>query len=401
MINLYLITSFFCFIIPATILAYGKSYSYTIIPFMIIGLISLYWCDKNKFDKKAKIIAFSFSAYFFCTLASLLILKGDYGNLDAPSRALLIIPSFILLLSFKPNKKALSWGLAIGSAIAGSIALYQNFVLDVRPFNQIWRFMVIQSGNIAMSMGLFSTVWACHLIKEKRNPLLIFLAFVCAGMGILASLLSGARGGWVISPFILFMIYLIFNHLIHLKTKVVIVITMLVIGYLSYPMVEDRVERASNDIHKYVSGDASYSSVGVRFEMWKGGAHAFLNNPLFGTGYEQRNQSKLDAIKDGWATKNILRHSRLHNNYIEEASIKGIIGITVLLIFFCGPLYVFIRDYRDNRNIYSYLGIIHIISVMSYCLTQNFINHHSGMLFYIMFTIIFYSYSKHYSEERI
>ncbi|GAM63805.1 hypothetical protein JCM19232_2215 [Vibrio ishigakensis] len=37
--------------------------------------------------------------------------------------------------------------------------------------------------------------------------------------------------------------------------------------------------------------------------------------------------------------------------------------------------------------------------MMGYCLTQNFINHQSGMLFYIAFTVLFYSFGRHYSEE--
>ncbi|WP_261816467.1 O-antigen ligase family protein [Vibrio gallicus] len=400
MLNLAVFSSFFSFIIPALILVYGKSYSYTIIPFMVVGLICCYWCDKNKFDKDAKLIAISFFGYFACTLISLILLGGSFGNLDAPSRAILILPALLLVLAAKPNPKALIWGIVIGSALVGLIALYHHLVLHVRPLS-VWQFMVIQAGDIAMSMGLFAVVVAFHLKRSHAHFLVTTLAFIGGGLGMLASLLSGARGGWVLSPFILLFILWCYRKEIGIKAKIISILGLVIVGYFSYPMVEKRVDIAVKEVSSYITSNTSYTSVGTRFDLWKSGAYAFIKNPIFGTGYEQREQTKLNAIQDGWATKAILKHSRLHNSYIEEASVKGTIGIIVLLFFFGAPLWVFGKGYLANQNIYALLGVVHIISTMGYCLTQNFINHHSGMLFYIAFIVLFYAYSKHYSEDRV
>ncbi|MPW37523.1 O-antigen ligase [Vibrio sp. B1Z05] len=400
MFNLSLINSFFCFIIPASLLAYGKSYSFAILPFMVIGLICAYWCDKSKFDRNAKLIGLSFFAYFACTLISLLLKGGSFGNLDAPSRAILILPTLLLLLHAKPNRKVLIYGIITGSIVVGGVALYHHLILHVRPL-AVWRFMVIQSGNIAMSMGLFSLVIAFYLKRKNSSNIVTLMAFIAAASGIFASLISGARGGWVLSPFILLFILWCYRKHINNKLKITALLGITVVVFLSYPMVEKRVELAVNDIDNYIANNNPSTSVGTRFDLWKGGVHAFIHNPIFGTGYENRYQSKLEAIKDGWASKVILRHSRLHNSYIEEASIKGVIGIAILLLFFCLPLFVFIKGYQVNNNIYSLLGIVHITSILGYSLTQNFINHQSGMLFYIAFTVLFYAYSQHYTEEHV
>lgn len=256
-----IVLSLFSFLIPALILIHGKSYSYTIIPFMIIGLISLYWCDRKNFDYGAKIISLSFTLYFLCTLVSLLLLGGSFSNLDAPSRAFLIIPALAFCLSFKPQKYTLVYGILVGASISGFVALYHQYIIGTRPFDEIWRFMVIQSGNIAMSLGLFSLASAFYLKRNSKGRLLITLAFLASILGLLASLMSGSRGGWVLSPILILAIIYINRKELHLITWGLVIASTLTIAYTAHPMISKRVELAIEQLQSYDTPGYKYSSV--------------------------------------------------------------------------------------------------------------------------------------------
>ena len=60
-------------------------------------------------------------------------------------------------------------------------------------------------------------------------------------------------------------------------------------------------------------------------------------------------------------------------------------------MFFGVPLYLFFMRGDIKNDVFTQLGLAHILLVMGYSLTQNYINHHSGMLHYLMYTIIFYT----------
>ena len=109
-----------------------------------------------------------------------------------------------------------------------------------------------------------------------------------------------------------------------------------------------------------------------------------------GIGYQNRQRFKQELVDNNKIEPVVLKFSRLHNSFIEELSIKGIIGF-LTLIFFLAPAFFVLRRGNIKNNVFSQLGVVHITLVMGYGLTQNHINHHFGMLQYLMFVIIFYS----------
>ncbi|GEM78171.1 O-antigen ligase family protein [Vibrio superstes] len=384
------LTSLFAFLVPSFFLVAHNSYSWFAIPLMVIGLLVFPHTRNVQLQKTDHVLFVSFALYFFCTALSLVIMGGELKNLDAPSRALLIIPTLILLIKYPPAKNTLLMGIIIGGIFTGFHAYYHYFIIGVRAFS-INGFMVIQSGNFAMSLGLFSLVIALESVKTKKRPSIIILASLACLLGISASFLSSARGGWVISPFIAIGVFFLYRKIISTKIKIIVVIIATIAVTTGYPSLSKRTSVAYNQVDNYLTQDKSNNSVGYRFEMWKAGIHAYISNPIFGTGYEDRIKSKHKAIEAGVADKSILKFNRLHNTYIEEASIKGSIGLAVIFCFFGCPLFLFAKNYMTTKSAYALLGGVHVLSTMGYALTQNFINHQSGILYFIIFTALFYA----------
>ena len=387
--NLHFVSSLLVFLFSATLLASGKSYSYIAFILAIFSFFILPITLKKKVPIKAYRLWFLMSGYFFITLTSLLWNGGDLSNLDAPSRSILLFPALIFLLSYPPKKEWVLKGILLGSFISGLIALYHTQILNIRAFSS-FKYMVIQSGNIAASLGVLSFVIFFYFFKEKNKNLSI-LSLISSLLGIFASLLSGARGGWVLLPFVLIWLLIINRHLIPKK----MITGMMIIGILSsllgYHIAEKRIALVFDDITQLTEKNDPDSSSGSRILMWKAGVYAFKSAPIFGIGYDNRKDFLKELVNKNKVNALVLRHGRLHSNYIEELAMKGIIGFISLMTFFLAPIYFFLCKKNLRNNVFAQLGVTHIILVMGYCLTQNYINHQSGMIQYLMFVIIFYS----------
>jgi len=391
MFNKYLpfVSSLLVFLHSATLLVTGKSYSYVALLLCLIALFLLPITLKHKLPSDFYRISFAFLCYFLITALSLFMFGGKLSNLDMPGRTILILPAFILLLQYPPKKDWLFSGVLVGTVLAGLIAIYHYFFLQSRAF-MVDDYMVIQSGNMAMSLGVFSLIIAIQYLKEKRL-LGVFIACACAFLGVLASLLSGARGSWVVAPFILLGLLIVNRELITKKIALVLTLVVIASAALSYNMVEQRVQKAMQDLTKFSEQGDSRSSLGARIEMWKSGYYTFIENPIFGIGYEVRQDYKQSLVDRELVGPIVMQFTRLHNSYMEELSIKGIIGFATLLLFFGWPLYLIFKRGDLKYDVFTQLGVAHILLVMGYSVTQNYINHHSGMLHYLMYTIIFYS----------
>ena len=85
-----------------------------------------------------------------------------------------------------------------------------NFILNLPP-EQNPRIMHIQGGDISMSLGILSLIIALYAY-QKREVKLTVLSVIGGLCGIVGSLLSTARGGWVALPILLIVILWIYRH---------------------------------------------------------------------------------------------------------------------------------------------------------------------------------------------
>ncbi len=391
---------------PILCLALGKGYNYPALLLLILALMtSHYWCHSAIFTRPIRLISIAFVSYFATYLLSWMIHGGQLSDLDQTSRMLLVLPILYMLIRFPIRYQWLCYALAIGALIAGLVSIIhiQEFGFS-RAFtgqnNHWWLkgYMPIQSGNMAMTLGLLSLTISIYALKNLQNQLFVTSLFGAFG-GILASFLSGSRGAWIAIPFIF--AYLLWANRSLLNKKLIVIMTLIVVGAIgaisSLDRVQNRVAVAVHEIQQYEQ-DNRYSSLGIRFELWKNALITFKASPLVGVGEPERYTLQKMHADQGHIDKKVAYKflSHAHNQYLEDLSIRGLIGLIALLALFFMPVKLTMAKINlksAEECLYGQLMVVHILSFMTYQLSQAMFSHNSGTIFFALMTIILFSVS--------
>ncbi|EEX35784.1 MAG: O-antigen ligase family protein [Vibrio metschnikovii] len=386
---------------PVFCLALGKGYNYPAILLLITSLLTCsYWVKKATFTRPVIIISITFIAYFASYLLSWFVYDGKLSDLDQASRFILVLPILFMLIHFRIRSQWFFYSLCIGAIIAGIISIIHVYHMDFsRAFtgqNSHWwlrGYMPIQSGNMAMTLGFLALAISFYALKTRQFTLLIVSLLGSFG-GVLASFLSGSRGAWIAVPFVL--LYLLWANKSLLNKKIIVIISVITIGIAltisSIDRVQDRVATAVHEIQQYEQ-DNRYSSLGIRFELWKNALLTFKTSPLIGVGEVERyTLQKIhgdQGLIDYKVAHNFFSHA--HNQYLEDLSIRGLVGLTALLALFLIPLKLSASRYVNPRNpkhqLVSQLVIVHILLFIFYQLTQAMFSHNSGTIFFSVMTV--------------
>ena len=397
-LKLFIDTSIFCFF--TLLLVFPKGYNYGSTTLLVASVLFIFYSMYKKFKiteiiKQNNPIFFVVSLYFLIALF-FIILHGDkFKLIDNPIRAFLFLSVIIFVSYAKVKFDVLLYSIPLGSFIAGLVALYQYYILHLpAAFNEQ---MKIQSGDIAMSLGLFSLVIALYLFEIKQNKFAL-LAVIAGLFGVLASVLSLARGGWVGVPLIVVFILYIYRNMISKKLLSAVVLGILVggISLSSNEQFVGRILNVKNNLSHY-SQNSKDGSIGARLDMWKMGVDAFIEHPISGWSLKALDKYKKSLADKGVVSREFTVYSHLHNQFIDELAKKGILGGVAILGIFLVPLCSFYRKQKkfpNNKKIklLTTLGIVHALSTMSYCLTQAFLTHNSGNIFYFFSLVLFWSF---------
>ena len=397
-LKLFINTSIFSFF--TLLLVFPKGYNYGSTALLVVSILFVFYSIYKKFKiteiiKQNNPIFFVISLYFLNALF-FIILHGDkFKLIDNPLRAFLFLSVIIFVIYSKVKFDVLLYSIPVGSFVAGLVALYQYYILHLpAAFNEQ---MKIQSGDIAMSLGLFSFIIALYLFDIKKNRLALVTAI--AGLfGVLASVLSFARGGWVGVPLIFVFVLYMYRNMISKKLLSAVVLSILVEG-ISLSTNEQFVGRildVKNNLRHY-SQNSKDGSIGARLDMWRMGVDAFIEHPISGWSLKALDEYKKSLADKGIVSREFTVYSHLHNQFIDELAKKGILGGVAILGIFLVPLCSFYRKQKkfpNNKKIklLTTLGIVHVLSTMSYCLTQAFLTHNSGNIFYFFSLVLFWSF---------
>ena len=371
---------------PALLMLVGLGYS-------VYALIKKPLLNLSKVDKW---LIYSYLFYFFTFVLSLSINGGKMRDLDTASRVIFLIPVFLLLLKRPIKTCVLSYSIPLGGVIAVCIALYDKFILNLNP-DQNPRIMHIQGGDISMSLGIFSLIIALYA-HHKKDIKLTTLSVIGGLCGIVGSLLSTARGGWVALPVLLVVILYIYRHSLSKRFFLtlfgIMVATSIGISQMPNNRIMERIDVAQKDIQLYLDNHDGNTSLGARFEMWKSALEMAKEKPLFGWGIQGATEKRKLDTKEKIATGNIGQFTHAHNQYLDDLSKRGIVGLLALLAVLFIPLRAFMKKLNttnDEIKLIATLGVAHILSVMIYGLSQGFLVHNSGTIFYFFLTIVFYA----------
>lgn len=400
--KLFINASIFLFF--TLLLVFPKGYNYGSTALLVLSILFLCYLLYKRVSflevvKQNKAIFVVTTFYFLVSLFFIFFHEEKIKLIDNPLRAFLFLSVIVFIVYSSVKFDVLLYSIPLGSFISGVVALYQYYILSLESafYNQ----MKIQSGDIAMSLGLFSFVIAFHLLDiNKHKKKLVALVILFGIFGVLASLLSFARGGWVGIPILLLILIFLYRHLLSKKLLLLGGITFLCIISVVLTVNNkfvNRLSEAQYELKLYLSGDDKVSSIGERLDMWKIGSKAFLEHPISGWSLKELDYYKKDLSDKNIVTKASISFSHLHNQFIDESVKKGIVGGVAILGVFFLPLYVFYTKQKNKQNnkrikFITTLGIVHILSTMSYCVTQAFISHNSGNIFYFFVLFLFYAF---------
>ena len=396
--KLFINASIFLFF--TLLLMFPKGYNYGSTALLVLSILFLCYLLYKRVGflevvRQNKAIFFVTTFYFLVSLFFIFFHGEKIKLIDNPLRAFLFLSVIIFIVYSSLKFDILLYSIPLGSFISGVVALYQYYILSLESafYNQ----MKIQSGDMAMSLGLFSFSIAFYFLDVKKSKLALF-SVGCGIFGVLASILSFARGGWIGVPILLLILIFLYRHLLSKKlllggiTFLCIISVVLTVNNKFV----NRLSEAQYELKLYLSGDDKVSSIGERLDMWKIGSKAFLEHPISGWGLKELDYYKKNLADKDIVTKASISFSHLHNQFIDELAKKGIVGGIAILSMFVTPLYLFYRNAVGQLNkrikFISILGIVHVLSMIIYCMSQSFLAHNSGNIFYFFVLFLFYAF---------
>jgi O-antigen ligase len=303
----------------------------------------------------------------------------------------------LVLLAWRyvpPAASAWWWGVVVGALCAGGIAAHEHFWLGRwRPDNGM---NAIPFGNLALLLGTLSLVALVFLPQAlgRRFAVLQKVALVLAALaGLLASVLSGTRGGWVVFPALALLLCgaaLISLPRGRVVALVAVLMTaLLVMAFLPQASVSARVGQGVENLKGYARGDAG-TSLGVRLEMWRAGWHLIQEKPLLGWG-----EGKLEAQRDEWVAegrfnRGISHYDQLHSDTVDTLARRGIVGMVSLFALYLVPLGLFWRYWcwagpAENKAVqrevraFALSGALVVVAFMGFGLSQSMLRDPRGL----------------------
>lgn len=308
---------------------------------------------------------------------------------DNPSRLILVLPVFLLLMRVKVNVVWLLVGILISACMFGVTAIYQHHFLGIGRVNG-WITELrspITFGNAAL---LFSVLSLGSMLMLK-NWAARFLAVVACGLAAYASLLSGARGGWVSIPFLAMVLLSTGSKRPALANMIALGITVVVLAaaYTLIDSVATRVDQAVRELMAmYEIGAFVSGSVGQRIQMWWAAILLFLDNPIWGVGLGNYYETKLVLIEQGLISSDIQRFGYAHSEPFHYLAEIGLIGLLSLAVYYVTCFWLAVSHIKVNRYL-AMMALLVLVLRFDIGLTQvQFVYHYTTLLYAMMFAVI-------------
>jgi O-antigen ligase len=308
-----------------------------------------------------------------------------WRSVDSVIPFLLMIFAVWLLRRCKPNADWFWLGLAVGAVGAACFSGYQALGLGIRAGGYLHP---IQFGNIALLLGVLCMVRALITLKLTWMNALMWIGFAS---GVVASVWSQTRGGWVAIVLIFFWILMHatkqWTWLRKLTTVFVLIASIATLGaqFGLNKVIQSRVTDAIVETVAFVETNNQDSPVGSRLAMWRFAVQHIGDAPLLGIGKQGWITLRDQGITNGeLSAVFISRLTHLHNEYLDTVIKRGLIGLVFLLQLYLGPMIFFFRPYLNAMNVevksLAMVGMVIPMMFMDFGLTQVFLSHNSGRM---------------------
>ncbi|MBC7415071.1 MAG: O-antigen ligase family protein [Herminiimonas sp.] len=338
------------------------------------------WHQRATLFGSARLVILAFAVNLGVASISLLSTSFDWRFMENPIKMLLAPVAIGLILLTRPRARILWIGLCVGTVGAAGFAVLQRFVL-LMPRAEGFS-MPITFGDLAMAMGLMSLA-GIQQASRTRWAALPYLSFAA---GVIASILSGSRGGWLALLLSFLPMYSYGRHALGRRTVVILAASIGLMGaasLLPQTGVRERLLDVSREITLYKNGNPD-TSVGARLEMWKGAWTLFTEHPVVGIGRANYHLGMNDLIDRGLINPAMRDYHHAHNELLNALATQGLLGALALLALYAVPLRFFTRQLRAEgpHRPYALAGVLLVLSFIDFGLTQVMFAHHVSSAFY-------------------
>jgi len=248
---------------------------------------------------------------------------------------------FMVLLAattkIKYKSSALLYLLYSVSFIILGYALFQKFSIGLDRID----FGIGTSTGAAYSIMLVGLISAVAILyTPKSHPLLFVLNTV---MVFAALVMTQTRSSILIFP-VICCITIVTYYLKNPKKLFLgvcgFMALLIVLGLVFSQSIAKRYDAAVNDINLYQQGKGN-TSLGARFAMYEAGLMIFKDAPLNWRSADERSYEVSELIKQDKTLSpvRLFTNIHLHNEIIESASLKGIVGILSIIAFYAALMF--------------------------------------------------------------
>jgi len=321
-----------------------------------------------------------FSVVFFVAAAILVTLLGDNiaqgsGKLSKFAKLLLLIPAYLLLRKTTLAPAVFWYSLAGGAILSGIVAIYE-ITAGLIAHGHVGRAQgathPILFGNLSLMMGVMALAGLGYFRGQKKW--LIILPVAAAIFGLLASLLSGSRGGWLAMPALVVIVFWYLRTHLSRGQILLSVVLVILIPVLTYAVpssgVAKRINETLYNLKLYaespIEDGVRATSVGTRLEMWQASWTIFKNNPMLGVGWGSYQENANALVAAGQRHRSAGTWGHPHNEYFSVLASGGILGFVALLLLLFIPTKLFFSAIKKPNPALQRLGLSGLLLIVGY-----------------------------------
>lgn len=347
--------------------------------FVVLALSLVYLCDgahrasAAELYRRNRLWVWAMLAMPLVVVFQIAVLRtGTFPALDPLLRLALVVPSFFFLSSLESRQlKYVGWGCVVGALLAGGWTLYQiahpNVAYGAARVGNTFT-NPIPFGDTALILGFlaFGAMIRNGAVKwfEVAIRVLALLA------GCYASYASGARGGWLALPFLVWAAVTGRHWFLKARWPILGFLIVCVVAVGSTSVVRTRILAFGSDLQALQRGDSD-TSTGTRLDLWRAAVKLYVREPVFGVGRGRLEPATRSLVASGDGPSLII-NGRAHSEFFSVLAEMGTVGVLALFSLYAGTFLPFWRE-RHNRDgeiaTAAYLGMMLVGSTVIFGLT--------------------------------
>lgn len=331
---------------------------------------------------------------------------------------LMVIPVYFYFRTVRVNPAWVWYGLTAGAVISMLVGLYEvsyELFKPGYPGRAKGATHPIIFGDLALLMGVMSLAGWKWFRQQAHWQVILPVIAVCSG--VLASILSQSRGGWVAIPFLLLILFkfirIKFSPLKILLSVFVIVVSLISLYHIPQTGLKNKTSITISNIQKYIDADEKYiagaTSVTSRFEMWKASWGVFLDNPVLGVGWGNYQDYVKEQVTQG--KRNLLPNhfdpgdfDHPHNQFVSVMVSGGIFALVAIIMLFFIPARIFYKTCQSQERSLdaqqmALAGLLLMVGFAIFNLSESFLERSRTVTFFIFYLAVFMAGIREFSAE--